>query len=169
MGKGGESSSSTASLRSGAAGGGASVKGSSGVAVVSSEVLIDGVWYDTSSFKHPGGRVLSYYAGRDATQVGPTVHLFGFWFLVFVSVVVSLLFLVSLFFILCIDFSRVFVLLTYGFHEWYNNKTNTHSRSHTHTLAHKRLFLPPSLHPPMFYACRRTTSFTSDRQRLRSS
>jgi len=77
MGKGGESSSSssTASLRSGAAGG-ASVKGSSGgvAAVVSSEVLIDGVWYDTSSFKHPGGRVLSYYAGRDATQAYHEFH-----------------------------------------------------------------------------------------------
>ena len=83
MGKGGESSSS-ASLRSG--GGGASVKGSSGVAAsVSSEVLIDGVWYDVSSFKHPGGRVLSYYAGRDATQVGPTVHHFCFLFFVWFS------------------------------------------------------------------------------------
>ena len=90
MGKGGESSkSSSSSLRSGAAGaGGASVKGSSGVAaVVSSEVLIDGVWYDTSSFKHPGGRVLSYYAGRDATQVGGAYGS-SICFLVFVSVVV---------------------------------------------------------------------------------
>ena len=73
MGKGGESSKSSSSLRSSAS---ASAKSPS----LSSEVLIDGVWYDTSSFKHPGGRVLSYYAGRDATQVGPTVHLFGFWF-----------------------------------------------------------------------------------------
>ena len=77
MGKGGESS---ASLRTGG-GGASSAKGSSGVAAsVSSEVLIDGVWYDVSSFKHPGGRVLSYYAGRDATQVGPTVHHFCFLF-----------------------------------------------------------------------------------------
>lgn len=33
------------------------------------EVLIAGRWYETEGFKHPGGRVLLHYGGRDATQV----------------------------------------------------------------------------------------------------
>jgi cytochrome b involved in lipid metabolism len=41
------------------------------------EVFIGGRMYDVARFKHPGGRIINYYAGRgiDATQAFQSFHL----------------------------------------------------------------------------------------------
>mmetsp|Transcript_15241 Transcript_15241/g.20122 ORF Transcript_15241/g.20122 Transcript_15241/m.20122 type:complete len:428 (+) Transcript_15241:38-1321(+) len=40
------------------------------------EILIDGKWYDISNFskKHPGGRVITYYAGQNASEAYHEFH-----------------------------------------------------------------------------------------------
>lgn len=41
------------------------------------EVLVDGILYDVTDLKHPGGSVIKYYAGKsiDATQAFETFHI----------------------------------------------------------------------------------------------
>lgn len=48
-----------------------------GAAATKKEVLIDGVFYDVTNMKHPGGSVIDYYAGLnlDATQPFYQFHL----------------------------------------------------------------------------------------------
>ena len=44
---------------------------------IKEEVLINGSMYDVTNMKHPGGRIIEYYAGKgiDATQAFESFHL----------------------------------------------------------------------------------------------
>jgi len=38
------------------------------------DILIDGEWYDVKDFKHPGGRIINFYKGKDATEAFNEFH-----------------------------------------------------------------------------------------------